>query len=203
MEYAKIIQERVNTMMQNGEYDKAFEGAVLLANFDGYEDSAAGIQDRVEVMKNFLEYTAADDIEAASRLVDSNYFLETTKEFQDIVKKFNNLYDSLYDVAKNGKTAEVKFQLDLYLEVKYFEKRVASLFRLSYFAELGSMLHDNELWLEGVKKYIQYFGYDTKLEALFEQRSISKSDIVELKELEFKFKPVEYSDSIYANDGHL
>jgi hypothetical protein len=203
MEYAKIIQERVNTMMQNGEYDKAFEGAVLLANFDGYEDSATGIQDRVEVMKNFLEYTAADDIEAASRLVDSNYFLETTKEFQDIVKKFNNLYDSLYDVAKNGKTAEVKFQLDLYLEVKYFEKRVASLFRLSYFAELGSMLHDNELWLEGVKKYIQYFGYDTKLEALFEQRSISKSDIVELKELEFKFKPVEYSDSIYANDGHL
>jgi hypothetical protein len=198
MEYAKIVQDRVNTLMQTGQYDKAYEGATLLASFDGYEDIAIGIQDRVEVMKQFIEYTKADDIEAASKLVDANYYLESTVQFQRIVKKFNLLYERLYEIAKNGQTKLIKQELDLYLDIKYFDNKVASLFRISYFQELTSMLHDNELWLESVKSYIQYFGYDTQLDALFDQRSIEKSEIAHIKELEFKFKPVEYKDSIYS-----
>lgn len=197
MEYAKIIQERVNQMIHTREYDKALEGATLLQNFDGYEDIAKNIIDRIDVLKKFMEYCDNDDVEAACKLVDENYYLETTQEFQKILKTFNTLYDELYEFAKEGKTRAVKQDLDIYLEVKFFDKKIASLFRISYFKELESMGYDNDMWLNAVKKYVQYFGFDTKLEELFTKRNISRGELSEIKDLEFKFKPVQYDDSIY------
>jgi hypothetical protein len=197
MEYAKLIQDRVNDLMHTGEYDKALDGATLLENFDGYEDSAKNTIERIGVLKSFNEYYKAEDIEAACKLVDANYYLETTVEFQNILKSFNTTYDELYEIAKEGQTKALKADLDIYLEVKYFEKKIASLFRISYFKELESMAYDNDMWINAVKKYVQYFGFDTKLEAFFEKRAISRNELVEIKDLEFKFKPVEYDDSIY------
>lgn len=202
MDYGKIIQERVNEMMHTREYDKAIEGAKLLANFDGYKDTAENTIARVEVLKKFMEYCNSKDIEAASKLVDANYYLETTHEFQQILKDFGALYEDLHDIAKNGKTRVLKSRLDEYLEVKYFSTKIASLFRLSYFKELESMSYENDMWLNAVKKYVQYFGFDSKLEELFSLRNISRSELSQIKDLEFKFKPVEYDDSIYVKVGH-
>jgi len=193
--YLKLLD-----LEQKEEFEKANSIAKYLLDFTAFKDKAAEHIECIKAKENLQNYIDADDTDGVYNSINENKELENFKSFVNYHKIYNDTKYVALESAKDGKTEDVHYKFNKYLDINYLESSMSFVFKLSYLMEMENAAKEDMSsihWIETVKRYTNIYDWDNEILSLVKKLDIE--DILMSSNTKFEksnSKKIEFHDSV-------
>jgi len=186
--YAESLHKKSINLIQNTNYNEAIKLLITLQYFDDFKDEAIYEINNIKINQRFFEAVENDNLQLAYKLLDSNFKLSDTNSGRILQQKWNENLQQANIVASNGTITQLDDLLKSYFSISSRYLSLAHLYSYHYAVELerGIRAKKGKPFIEkGIKKYIQFFGLDSKIINFYNIYKKYYKDVnINLKDLE-------------------
>jgi WD40 repeat protein len=182
--FAKTLNENIQTLLKQGDYKKALFYSEILEQFPGYSETAKEYQQKAKVLMDFQRLLAAKDYHAIFEYIKLYPFLEEVNDYKLLQKEIQNKFLTAEKYAAKGDVDGILANVGDLMKIKEYKMRVANLIKSAYLQQIISLLASklkgektDDLIKKSIKKYINLFGYDLEIGDLIEKAKKLKVEI--------------------------
>lgn len=202
-EYEKVLKIGENLFnaaenaLKKGDFHTVKKYAEILQDFPQYEEKAKELNNKAEILSNFLRAIATHDYKTILDYVQRYPFLEENEEFIKYEEEWNRKVELAEEYAAKGEVLKIVDLLKDYMHIKEKQLRIANLVKSAYLNQIMNLLvryikekKGAEYLKRAVKNYISLFGIDAeigdvidhmrKLKIPFSLEGVQEGDIKEL-----------------------
>ena len=166
------IVQRIALLENEKNFEKAIELAKFLGMLAPFKNLALERVKLIEKKRAFLEVLNAKELKKAYALADSEESLRALPEFIKLLEEFSMLHERAYALAYRGNSKDTLALLEEYLEIPYWQEKIASTMRIAYLYEIKTLskkLAPKEVeWGRSLEGYVERFGKDDELATVCE-----------------------------------
>ena len=158
---------RLNTYMQEENYDKALEATAYLSDFLHIKETVDKKIGMIKSYQTLIQNIEENNIFESYRCIEEDSTLQTFLPFLTFHEKFIELKEEAHVFAKEGNVEKIMECFDDYFEVKYTMHMVAQEFKHLYLKQIKIYLDASNQsvvnWEETLFAYSAFFGLDNEL----------------------------------------
>lgn len=196
------LHDKVVRLEQEKLWDKAIELLEFLAAFPTYKKSSIERIKEINRYLQFIENLEEKNYKAAYAQAEESPYIQSSDEFQNLIKEFNTEYEEAYHLAKFGPPKKVLAALEIYFEIPYWNEKTKNIMKVAYANEIKNSALSTIDCKKTLENYIGLFGKDTVLEqAIHDISDFPKevwSSVEENKNPKEKIELTNYFDTILA-----
>lgn len=170
------LVEKIALLENTKEFDKALDVAKFLGSLAPFKSLGIERTRLIERKRNFLEAYNSRDLKKAYKLAEQEENLKSLPEFIHLLDQFASLHEQAHALASKGLSSDVLKLLHDYMEIPYWEDKIASTMKVSYLYEIKTMalrLSPEEVnWKKSLEAYIERFSKDDELVKVCETSGI-------------------------------
>lgn len=159
--------EKMSQLENAKNFQKALEVGKILTTLIPFRKMAMERSKLIEKKMAFLEAYEKKDVQLAYHLIEGAPDLKSLPEFIALNERFKELSEEAYKKAFSGFSKEALDQLSDYLEVAYWEDKIASIMNVAYLNEIrncSEAIKEATDWGKTLSYYIDRFGKNDELE---------------------------------------
>ena len=162
---------KIKSMVEQGKYNEALQGIKQIIIFLPYKEELTYIFKELQLKQKLLTLINDDNIELVYELIAQHPMLESTDEFVEYDKKFDEVLGKAMVSVANGEIKAVQQVLLPYSKINLFKPKIKECIRQASFNKLNNFLIKN--YLNEAKAvalyYLKEFGKDKEYDSLVKQ----------------------------------
>lgn len=202
--YEKVIKFGEGMLVKFTEYEQSqqYKNALSIAKtlqiFVPFSDVVVERVKHIKAKLAFIQAVTTNNEKSAYEQVEKSPELKLLPQFITLEDKFKKTLESANYEAFQGYPSKVLAKFRNYMEIAYWEDKIASVVKLAYLNEIKSHSRDSDInWSDTFKEYLIRYGNDAEISqvAKFISREKSLKDL-DIEPLERGYKQYGYLDSI-------
>lgn len=193
------LVDRIALLENAKDFDKAIEISKFLGGLFPFKNLASERIKLIEKKRAFLEAHSAKDLKKAYTLIEQEENLKALPEYIQLMEQFSMLNERAYSLASKGLSADTLLVLEDYLEIPYWQDKIASTMKIAYLYEIKGVAAKSSSeeidWKKSIEIYVERFSKDDELMKICEGSGLKKS----LDEVTQKGDPQGYKNSPYLS----
>lgn len=168
--------DKIALLEDSQEFDKALEITKFLGMLLPFKTLALERSKLINKKREFLQACSAGELKKAYTLIEREENLKALPEYVQLIDRFNATHERAHELASKGASANVLVLLEEYLEIPYWEDKIATTMKVAYLYEIraAAIKHSPEEidWAKSLYAYVERFSKDDELAKVCEAGKI-------------------------------
>ena len=191
---ANILLTKMVDFENEEKFDEAKKVAKTLINFATHTNIVKAKLFLIDQKKKLIQAIENKNLEEVYNLVLEYPALSSLSVFQRLEDKFNDIFEDVLKDAFRGDPSAVLSELAIYLKLKYWSDKIASILKVGYIQEFKYNKDKYGVnWEESIKNYLIRFGIDGEIEKVCEEFELNEI----LEKLSDSVNPTGYKSQIF------
>ena len=176
MQIGENLYQKMIRSEEERDFDRYYKIADVLKIFPDYAETVKTGMEWMRAKERFIRSSAEEDFHTAFMLLEKHANLALEDEYEQLLKEFNHVYSEAEKrVGRGAEALEIKELLTSYVDIPYWQERIAGVMRLAYINELKSLGVNKEMTVQAehaVGEYIRLFSKDDVLVNFFRSKGL-------------------------------